>query len=172
MAKKAAPQITTVDKDGNEVTLTPTQELVQALVQAIQLTKPVEKKTFATRKSKSPWDPTDGSPKLKLKRKMYQHGIPIDPDFNDNATIDALNHLKVGRYLNDWVRVYKRKDQGIDIEYPIKTASHRMRLPSMGITEQRDPTGKLIKSGLQVFVERMIDESKQPKQELPPDDND
>lgn len=147
-------------------------ELVDALKQAINLTKPIEKKTFATRKPKSPWDPQDGTPKLKLKRKMYQHGIPIDPDVNDNATIDALNHLKVGRYLGDWVKVYKRKDQGIDIDYPVKTASQRMKLPGMGITEQRDPsTGKLIKSGLQIFVERMIEEGKRPKKELPDEDS-
>lgn len=137
---------------------------------AIQKSKPIEKKTTATRKPGDPWQPTDGSKKLTLKRKMYLHSIPIDPDFNDNATIDALNHLKVGRYLGDWVKVYKRKDQGIDIDYPIKTASQRMRLASMGITEQRDPsTGKLIKSGLQIFAEKMIEEGNRPKPELPPE---
>lgn len=157
MAKKEATVETPVSS-------TTAQDLVNALVQAIQLTKPIEKKTYSTRKPASPWDPKDGSKKLKLTRKMYQHGIAIDPDFIDNATIQSLNQLKVGRYLGDWIKVYKRKDQGIDIDYPVKTAAQRMKLPSMGITEQRDPeTGELIKSGLQILVDRCIEESNRKK---------
>lgn len=177
VAQPEIPQQTIEVQAAKAATLDPAMiEALKALglvfSDAITKSRPVEKKNFATRKPRSPWDPTDGSPKLKLKRKMYQHGILIDPDFNDNATIDALNHLKVGRYLGDWVKVYKRKDQGIDIDYPVKTASQRMKLPGMGITEQRDPaTNKLIKSGLQIFVERMIEEGKRPKQELPTDDD-
>lgn len=117
----------------------PTADLVNALVQAIQLTKPVEKKTAANRKPASPWDPKDGSKKLKLKRKMYQHGIPIDPDFLSNEDIQLLNRLKVGTFLSGWVKVYKRKDSGIDIDYPIKTASQRLRLVSnFGIRSLRE----------------------------------
>lgn len=145
-------------------TNTSAQDLISALVAAINLTKPVEKKNSNNRKPGSPWDPKDGSKKLKLKRKMYQHGIPIDPDFIDNGTIEALNKVKVGRYLGDWVKIFKRKDQGIDIDYPVKTASQRTKLPSMGITEQRDPqTGETLKSGLQILCERCIEEAKNPK---------
>lgn len=104
--------------------------LVNALVQAIQLTKPVEKKNAVNRKPGSPWDPKDGSKKLKLKRKMYQHSMIIDPDFMTNEEIDLLNKLKVGRFMNGWVRVYRRKDHGIDIDYPVKTASQRLKLVS------------------------------------------
>lgn len=107
---------------------TSVQDLVTALAQAIQLTKPVEKKTAVNRKPGSPWDPKDGSKKLKLKRKMYQHSIIIDPDFEDNETIDLMNKLKVGLFCDGWVKVYKRKDQGIDIDYPVKTASQRLKL--------------------------------------------
>lgn len=102
--------------------------LVKALVQAINITKPKEKKTAASRVPASPWDPKDGSKKLKLKRKMYQHSILIDPDFEDNETIDLMNRLKVGRFCEGWVKVYRRKDHGIDIDYPVKTASQRLKL--------------------------------------------
>lgn len=118
---------------------TSAQELVQALVQAIQLTKPIEKKTAVSRKPGDPWQPKDGSKKLKLKRKVYQHGIMIDPDLCDNETIDALNRLKPGRYMEGFVKVYKRKDQGIEIEYPIRTASQKMKLVSQyGVRSLKD----------------------------------
>lgn len=127
--------------------------LVKALVQAIQLTKPVEKKTAANRIPRSPWDPTDGSKKPKLKRKMYQHAIMIDPDFISSEEIELLNKLKVGRYLGGWVRVYRRKDQGIDIDYPVKTASQRMKLFSFGIKSFKE------------LVERCIAEAANPVKE-------
>jgi len=114
------------------VELAPTQdaskELISALVQAINLTRPVEKKTAVSRKPGSPWDPKDGSKKLKLKRKMYQHSILIDPDFHTNEEIDLMNKLKIGRFCDGWVKVYRRKDHGIDIDYPVKTASQRIKL--------------------------------------------
>jgi hypothetical protein len=104
------------------------QDLVNALVQAIQLTRPVEKKTSVSRKPGSPWDPKDGSKKLKLKRKVYQHSILIDPDFHTNEEIELMNRLKVGRFCDGNVKVYRRKDHGIDIDYPVKTASQRIKL--------------------------------------------
>lgn len=104
--------------------------LVAALSQAIQLTKPVEKKTAANRKPGSPWAPKDGSKKLKLRRDHFQHGIKIDPDFLSNVDIELLNKLKVGRFLDGWVKVYRRKDHGIDIDYPVKTAQQRLKLVS------------------------------------------
>lgn len=101
--------------------------LVKALVQAIQLTKPIEKKNAVNRKPGSPWDMKDGSKKPKLKRKMYQHGILIDPDILFPAEIELLNKVKVGRFLGNWVKIFRRKDHGIDIDYPVKTASQRMK---------------------------------------------
>jgi hypothetical protein len=121
------------------------KELIDALVQAIQITKPIEKKTIANRKPGSPWDPKDGSKKLKLKRKMYQHGIMIDPDFHTNEDIELLNKLRPGRYMDGYVKVYKRKDQGIDIDYPIKTASQRLRLVNQfGIRSLADLVSRCI----------------------------
>lgn len=131
---------------------TSAQELIAALVAAINLTKPIEKKTPNTRKPGSPWDPKDGSKKLKLKRKMYQHGIIMDPDFLDNEEIDLLNKLKVGRFVDGWVKVYRRKDHGVDIDYPIKTASQRVKL--MGIIGGQ---------GLKGLLTRCINEAANPK---------
>ena len=138
---------------------TSAQALVEALVQAIQITKPIEKKTVATRTSKSPWDPKDGSKKLKLKRRMFQHGLPIDPDFITNEDIELLNRLKTGRFMDGWVKVFKRKDGGIDIDYPVKTPSQRMKLSGQfGIRSLND------------LLARCIEEAKNPKPELPEDD--
>lgn len=104
------------------------QQLTAALAAAINQTKPIEKKTAVNRKPGSPWDPKDGSKKHKLRRKMYQHGHLIDPDLESNEVIDLMNKLKVGLFCDGWVKVYKRKDQGIDIDYPVKTASQRIKL--------------------------------------------
>lgn len=110
-------------------------QLIQALVQAIQQTKPVEKKNAINRKPGTPWTPKDGSPKLKLKRKMFQHGLLIDSDMESNETVDLLNRLKPGRFLDGWVSVTRRRDKGIDITYPIRSSSQRLKLSStFGIT--------------------------------------
>lgn len=122
------------------VAITPsTKELIDALVQAISITKPVEKKTIANRKPGDPWQPTDGSKKLKLKRKMYEHGILMDPDYLSNDDIDVLNKVKVGRFLNGQLIIAKRKDGGINIDFPHKTASQRLRfLSQFRITSLKD----------------------------------
>lgn len=102
--------------------------LVAALVEAIKQTKPIEKKNAANRVARTSWTPKDGSPKLKLKRKMYQHGMAIDADMVTNEQITLLNALKPGRFLDGWVKVIRRRDKGIDIDYAIKTASQRLKL--------------------------------------------
>ncbi len=131
MTKAKTPVVDPTPAPTTPVGLSPDiSALVNALVQAIQLTKPVEKKNAANRKPGSPWDPKDGSKKLKLKRKMTQHSILIDPDFLSNEEIDLLNKLKVGSFMDGWVKVYRRKDHGIDIDYPVKTASQRLKLVS------------------------------------------
>ncbi len=115
-------------KDG-EVTTTNT-ELADALVAAIQATKPVEKKTVFTRVKNTPWTPKDGSPRAKLKRKMYQHGLPITTRVT-NEEIELLNKLKPGRYCDGNVTVTKRKDKGLDIDYKIRTAAQRLKLVNL-----------------------------------------
>ena len=104
------------------------QELVSALIQAIQATKPIEKKTAANRVPNTPWTPKDGSPKLKLKRPAHQHGLLLDPEMLKNEEIAWLNQLKPGRFLDNWVKVTKRRDKGVDIDYPVKTAAQRLKL--------------------------------------------
>jgi hypothetical protein len=103
-------------------------ELVRALVQAIESTKPVEKKNAYNRKPGNPWVPKDGSPKLKLKRKFYQHGLLVDPDMSTNEEIELMNAVKPGRFLDGYVKVIRRRDKGIDIDYQVKTAAQRMKL--------------------------------------------
>lgn len=142
-----------------EPTLDQSNQLVNALVEAIKLTRPEEKKNPFNRPIRSPWAPPDGQKKLKLRRKMYQHGILIDPDLLDNETIDALNRLKVGRFLDGWVKVFKRKDSGIDIDYPVKTANQRMKLAAQyGV------------HSLKALCDKCIEEAKNPKPEPTNDD--
>lgn len=118
--------------EGKEVVVAPNpaSELAAALVQAIDVAKGPQKKTQFTRKINTPWTPKDGSPKLKLKRKMYQHGLVMDEDFLTNEEIALLNKVRPGRFMNGHVNVRRRKDWGIDIDYPVKTAAQRMRLAS------------------------------------------
>lgn len=128
-----------------------TTELVNALVQAIQLTKPVEKRNAINRKPGSPWDPKDGSKKPKLKRKMYQHGILMDAEILSVEEIELCNKLKVGRFFGDWVKVYRRKDHGIDIDYPVKTNAQRIK------------SAGLFRGDLAVLLRGCIEEAARPK---------
>lgn len=148
MAKKKTTDVETTETPANSES---TEKLISALVQAIQLTKPVEKKNAINRKPGSPWDNPDGNKKIKLKRKMFQHGHPMDSDLLDSEEIELLNKLKVGLYFNGWVKVYKRKDSGIDIDYPIKTTSQRMKL-----------LGMLKGEGLKGLLRQCIEEANNP----------
>jgi hypothetical protein len=103
-------------------------ELAKALTEAINAAKPPEKKTPFNRKAQTPWTPKNGEPKAKLRRTMYQHGLLMNPDTVDNETIELLNKLKPGRFLDNFVTVTRRKDYGLDIDYPIRTASQRLKL--------------------------------------------
>lgn len=130
---------------------------------AIQKNRPVEKKNAANRRPNTPYTPKDGSPKLKLKRKAHQHGIPLDPDLLTNAQIDLFNKLKPGRFLDNWVLVTRRKDRGMDITYPVKTASQRMKLSSQfGIAGP---------DGLNKLLQMCIDEAANPKPDTSYDDD-
>lgn len=132
MAKKTvappvAETLTPVVASPKEVSVGVT-DLAAALVQAINLAKPVEKKTFATRKPKTPWTPKDGSPKLALKRAAHQHGMEVDPEKLSNEEIALFNKLRPGRFMDGIVTVTRRRDRGIDISYPVKTAAQRLKL--------------------------------------------
>ncbi len=136
------------------------QALADAFVQAIERTRPPQKKTVADRKPQTPWTPADGSPKLKMKRKFYHHGLLVDERVG-NAEIALLNQLKPGHYCDGYVRVTLRKDRGIDIDYPIRTSSQRLRLINQyGIRS------------FQELLQRLVDEKSNPTKYRKPEDAD
>jgi hypothetical protein len=148
MAKKT----TEVKEETKQEAKVAASELAQALVQAINATKGPEKKTAITRKPGNPWMPKDGSSKLKLKRKVYQHSLMVDPDMSTNEEIELMNQLRPGLFCDGHVKVVRRRDKGIDIDYPIKTASQRLKLVNQfGIRNFKE------------LLERCIDESKNPQ---------
>lgn len=129
-------------------------ELVKAFVETIELTRPMQKKSILNRKKGGPWAPKDGSPKLKLRRTHYQHAIRMSEDNLSNEEISLLNKIRPGSYCEGNLKVILRKDRGIDIDYPVKTASQRLRLVNQyGITN------------LKSLLERVLTEAAQPKKE-------
>lgn len=139
-------------------------DLANAFALALQSVKPVEKKNAANRVPKTPFTPKNGEAKLKLKRKMHQHGIPLDPDLLTNDQIELMNKLKPGRFIDNWVLVTRRKDRGMDITYPVKTAGQRMKLASQfGISGP---------NALNILLQRCIDEAANPKPDAYFDDED
>jgi hypothetical protein len=146
---------------GDNVNITAAQQaLADAFVNAIERTRPPEKKTIANRKPMTPWTPKDGSEKLKMRRKFYHHGMLIDEKVS-NEEIALLNQLKPGHYCDGYVRVTLRKDRGIDIDHPVRTASQRLKLVNQ--------------YGVRSFAEllqRIIDEKSNPTKYRRPDDAD
>ncbi len=121
----------TKKKEVVEPTQDASHQLVSALIQAIQATKPIEKKTVASFKSRGAFNP-DGSPRPKLKRKSYHHGVLLNKDNGKevltNEEIELFNKIRPGVYCDGDIKVIRRRDRGIDIDYPIKTASQRMKI--------------------------------------------
>jgi hypothetical protein len=117
-----------VDTSKPEPTATQS-ELAAALVQALEMAKPPAKKTVFTRTKNTPWT-KPGEAKPKLRRKFFQHSIQMDPEKLSSKEIELLNKLRPGFYCNGYIKVYKRKDNGLDIDYPIKTASQKLTLGS------------------------------------------
>jgi len=125
--------------------------IAQATTQAIEASRPL-KKTVANHTPRTPFDPPVGVPRAKLKRKMYQHGLPIRPEFMTNPEIELLNKLRPGIFCDSWVRVNRRRDRGVDITYPIKTVAQRLKLVhSFGIRNFTE------------LLERCIYEAEHPK---------
>jgi len=114
-----------------EVTVSPVDVLAEAIAKAttaaIQAAKPIEKKTIESRKKNTPWTPKDGSPRLKLKRKIFQHSLPVYDKFLKNEDIALCNQLRPGVYGDGWFTVTRRRDKGLNIDYPIKTQAQRVK---------------------------------------------
>lgn len=106
-------------------------ELALALREVIEATRPVEKKNPFTRKVSTPWTPPEGTQRLKLKRKLYQHSIPVDEDMLTNEDIAQANKLRPGVYLDGFLKVIRRRDKGIDIDYPVRSVQQRLKLSSV-----------------------------------------
>lgn len=104
-------------------------ELAKAIMAGIEEARP-KRITIENRKSQTPWSPPKGVPKAKLKRKMMQHGIILNPKFLTNEEIELLNQIRPGTYCEGHITVVRRKDKGVSIEYPVKTVSQRMKLVS------------------------------------------
>ena len=135
-------------------------ELAEAFVEAIQRTKPPEKKTVATRRRNTPWTPPPGTPQIKMKRKFYHHGLLLLNNVS-NEEIDLLNKVRPGNYCGGFVKVTLRRDRGIDIDYPIKTAAQRLRLVNeFGIRNFKE------------LLERIVAEHAAPHKFARPDDLD
>ena len=135
-------------------------DLAQALIQAINATKPPEKKTTINRKRQGPFETKDGTPKPRLKRVMYQHGVEMNPGTLFPEEIELLNKVKPGIYCNGFVRVIRRKDRSYDIDYPIRTAAQRLKINNIvGAT------------GLKALLNRLIDEANDPKRFKGPEDD-
>lgn len=127
------------------------EQMVEAFTGAIEQTRPLQKKTILNRKKGGPWVPKDGSPKLKLRRTHFQHAIRMSEENLSNEEIALLNKIRPGAYCDGNVKVILRKDRGIDIDYPIKTASQRLRL-----------VNQYSIVGLASLLQRIVDEQNRP----------
>ena len=129
-------------------------DLAAALVQAIETTRPPQKKTPFNRPK--PWE----EKKPKFKRTFYQHGMEITPRQVSAAEIELLNQVKPGIYVNGLVRIYKNPDRSYNITWPAATAAQRLR-----VIQDAGHTFGLI-------LQRCIDEKNDPKQFKGPNDDD
>lgn len=112
--------------------------LIEALTAAIKgaqaQTPSSVKKTTTTRKRQTPWSPPPGVARKKLKRRTYHHGIELGSRLS-NDEIELCNKLVPGAYCDGFVKVIRRRDKGLDIDYPIRTSSQRLRLTNVyGVT--------------------------------------
>ena len=134
--------------------------IAAATTKAITASKPVEKKTILNYKGETPWHGKD-EPKLKLKRRMFQHGMLIDPELVTNDEIMLMNKLRPGRYFDNFVTVERRRDKGINFTWPMKTQDQKIRLAMQyGCVT------------IPQVLQRCIDEAAAPKKDFVEDDSD
>ena len=129
-------------------------DLAAALVQAIETTRPPQKKTPFNRPK--PWE----LKRNKLKRAWYQHGLEISPRQVSPEAIDLMNLVKPGVYVNGLVRVVKNRDRSYNITWPVATSAQRLRV--------MNEAG----SSFEAILQRCIDEFNNPKQFKGPEDDD
>lgn len=135
-------------------------QLAEAFVEAIERTRPKEKKTPFNRKKGGPWATKDGSVKPALRRPTFQHGVQIDESILTKEEIELLNQVKPGAYCENFVRVIRRRDKGIDIDYPVRTSAQRLKLMNQfGVKSLSD------------LCNRLIAEAKNPKNYVVDDDD-
>ena len=157
---KAAGVSTDTPKSQVSTTDASVKVIADALAEAIERTKPPAKITVANRKANTPWTPPAGEPVVKLKRKFYHHGLQIDAHLS-NKEKELLNQLKPGRFGNGHIIVTLRRDRGLDIDYPIRTSTQRLKLINeLGIRSFTE------------LLERCIDEKKYPAKYRRPEDQD
>lgn len=136
-------------------------QIAEAFAVALERTKPKEKKTPYNRKKGGPWATTDGSVKPMLRRPTFQHGIQLTENTLSKEEIELLNLVKPGLYCENFIRVVKRKDKGIDIDYPVRTNAQRLKLANQfGINSLSD------------LCNRLISEAKNPKAYKTDDEDD
>ena len=142
-------------------------ELVNAFVQAINITKPREKVRPYQRKricKECGQDHKDNTP---LKRAWLQHGgFDMLREQFCNSTIELLNRVKPGVYINGLVKVHKRKDRAYDITWPVRTQALRQRV----MDEAAKRTG--LGNSLDAILQACIDEQRDPRRFRGPDDDD
>ena len=86
--------------------------------------KPVEDSAaqLARRRANDPW--------YRLVRPVYQHGQPVQIKGCSDATVENLNNLVPGEYINKRVKVTVKGEapnEQVHINYPIETAGERMK---------------------------------------------
>lgn len=125
--KKAEAETPAPQADANTILA---ELIANAISKGVAATRPKEKKNVFNRKKNTPWTPKDGETKLTLKAKLHQHNIEIPVDRLSNKQIELANKLRPGRYGNGHFNVIRRRDRGINIEYPIRSVSQRLQLIS------------------------------------------
>ena len=142
-------------------------DLVQAFVSAINQTKPVDKAKPYQRKKICKRCGQDHRENIRLKRTWFQHGgIELRPELFCNVTLELLNRVKPGVYLNGLVQVRKRKDRAYDITWAVRTNAQRLRV----IDEASRRTG--LGQTFEAILTACIDEFNDPKRFRGPDDDD
>lgn len=136
-------------------------DLAQALVLAINQTKPKDKIKPYQRKKICKRCGKDHRENTPLKRSWFQHGgIELNPLNYCEETIALLNQVKPGSYVGGLIQVRKRRDRAYDIAWPVRTNAQRLRvINEAGAT-------------FEAILKRCIEEANDPRRFRGPDDDD